>query len=151
MDREMTETTERDQRLLSELDDEPGILDRLAKLAARRGDMEVLWLYGSRAKGDARPDSDFDLAVAFASAVQPSYERRLRPEVIALEWSELLGLPEDKVSLLDINLAPLPLAMSVVTSGKVIWCGSGLRLAREESRVTSMWELDYRYHQRLYG
>jgi hypothetical protein len=39
----------------------------------------------------------------------------------------------------------------VVTSGRVLYCRDGLRLAREENRVTSMWELDHLYHRRVYG
>lgn len=132
-------------------DDAAAVLARLPALAAAHGGIDVLWLYGSRAKGSAQPDSDYDLAVAFAGRPPPVLERRLRPEELALTWAEALDLPGDRLSVLDINLAPLPLALAVVQTGRVLWCRSGLRLAREENRITSMWEVDYLYHQRRYG
>jgi predicted nucleotidyltransferase len=131
---------------------EPGpLIDSVIALARSSGEIEVLWLYGSRAKGNAQVDSDYDFAAAFADGSLPPHERRLRPELLAIDWAEALGDAGNRLSLVDINLAPLPLVMAIVTSGKVLYCGSGLRLAREENRITGMWELDYQYHQRLYG
>jgi hypothetical protein len=68
-----------------------------------------------------------------------------------LRWLDALGLPEGGLSVVDINNAPLSLAYAIVTSGSVLFCRDGLRLAREENRVTSMWELDHLYHRRVYG
>ena len=40
----------------------------LAGWAADRPEIAELWLYGSRVKGSARPDSDLDIAVLLTSA-----------------------------------------------------------------------------------
>jgi len=40
-------------------------LESLEELTSSNPDVEVLWLYGSRARGQASTNSDYDLAVAF--------------------------------------------------------------------------------------
>ncbi|MDV7400847.1 hypothetical protein RZS08_56040, partial [Arthrospira platensis SPKY1] len=72
-------------------------------------------------------------------------------EILTLDWCESLKLPEKKISVADINHVPLPLAMSIITTGKALLIKNSLRLAREENRITSMWEIDYRYHLQHYG
>lgn len=111
----------------------------------------MLWLYGSRAKGNAQRDSDYDLAVAFEHFPVNEWDKRLQPELLAQQWAEQLQLDEDMISLVDINHIPLPLAYGVITSGKVLHTKDKLRLAREENRITSMWEVDYLYHRSHYG
>ena len=113
--------------------------------------VEVVWLYGSQANGTATKDSDYDLAVAFAAPFLKGMQQRLRPESLAAEITDAFGLEPEKVSILDINIAPLPLAMSVVQKGKVILSKNTLREAKEENRITSMWELDHEYHRRQFG
>ncbi|MFW6346253.1 MAG: type VII toxin-antitoxin system MntA family adenylyltransferase antitoxin, partial [Halomonas sp.] len=123
----------------------------LADLAAEENDIAVLWLYGSRAKGTDSVESDFDLAVAFYDFPQDPLERRLRPELLAQAWQDRLGLPPEQLSIVDINLAPLPLAHIVIRTGRVLHVSDRLRLIREENRITSMWELDHQYHQRHFA
>ena len=38
-------------------------LDELVQRLVKALDPQMIWLFGSRARGDARPDSDFDLLV----------------------------------------------------------------------------------------
>ena len=59
--------------------------------------------------------------------------------------------PEAAVLDALVDLAPIPLAMGVISYGRTLWCGNTLRLAREENRITGLWDLDYQYHRRLYG
>ena len=40
-------------------------IQNLVNLAKKHPDIEVLWLYGSRARNTATETSDYDLAVAF--------------------------------------------------------------------------------------
>lgn len=127
------------------------VLQRLADLAAGNSVIEVLWLYGSRAKGTASSGSDFDVAVAFRDMPSEPLERRLRPELLAQDWADALGLNSEQLSVADINQVPVPLAYTIVTSGQTLFVRNGLRLAREENRATSMWELDHQYHRRHYG
>lgn len=131
------------------IDDE--VLDRLRSLARVAPEIAVVWLYGSQAKGTARSNSDYDLAVAFAKPLADPFERRIRPELLAQSWQDALNLPAEKLSVIDIDLAPIPLAMTVVRTGRPLCINDPLRLAREENRITSMWELDYEHHQQQFG
>lgn len=111
----------------------------------------MLWLYGSRAKGTEQANSDYDLAVAFNHFPENPWDRRLQPELLAMEWADELGVAEGVISVADINHIPLPLALSIITTGKALMVKDSLRLAKEENRITSMWEIDHEYHRRHYG
>ena len=133
------------------MNDQDPVLQRLAVLAASDANIDVLWLYGSRTKNRQHATSDYDLAVAYAHSPSDVLERRLQPELLAMEWSDALGLATEKISVIDIAQVPLPLALSVIESDCVLHVRNRLRLAREENRITSMWELDHQYHRKHYG
>lgn len=125
-------------------------LKALLKLATDAENISALWLYGSRAKGNHRPDSDYDLAVLFSEREEDPLDRRLRPELLAMDWATALGLPEDKLSIVDIQHAPIPLAMNII-SGKLLYCADyDARLAAERI-IMSKAELDYQYHLKHFG
>lgn len=72
--------------------------------------LAVAYLYGSEARGEARHDSDVDIAVA---AERPLSGDTLRAAREALE----LALGRD-VGLIDLSVAPLPLAREVLRDGR---------------------------------
>jgi predicted nucleotidyltransferase len=124
------------------------IIEGIIKLASSHNDIEVIWLYGSRARQTHRDNSDYDLAVAFKSFIDDPLESRLRPELLAMDWQELFEHP---ISIIDINKVPIPLAFTVVVDNSPIYIKNGLRQMREESRIMSMWELDYEYSRKKFG
>ncbi|RDL45155.1 nucleotidyltransferase domain-containing protein [Marinomonas piezotolerans] len=126
------------------------ITDKLVTLASETKNISALWLYGSRAKGNHRPDSDYDLAVLFTDWVEDPLDRRLRPELLAMNWSKKLGLTEDKLSIVDIQNAPIPLAMNTI-SGKLLYCGDDDARLSAEGIIMSKAELDYQYHLKHFG
>ena len=130
---------------------EDSIIEKLIALAKSDARIDLLWLYGSQAKGTANEHSDYDLAVAFNSFPENAWDKRLQPELLAFDWIDVLGWPENRLSVADINHIPIPLALSIVTTGKVLYVKNAYRLAREENRITSMWEIDYLYHKQHYG
>ncbi|MFB2873033.1 type VII toxin-antitoxin system MntA family adenylyltransferase antitoxin [Aeromonas jandaei] len=124
------------------------VIHQLITLANSNPQVQVLWLYGSRAKGTAGPASDWDLAVAFDPIKQSgplgtALENRLRPELIALEWQRALGLAEGKLSVVDINQAPIPLAFAVVDANRPLYSRDEGRRLQEEARIMSQMELGY--------
>ncbi len=121
------------------------------RLAEDDPEIEVLWLYGSRAKGNAGPDSDYDFAVAFHSFPSDELTRGLRAGELALQWVSRLDVPDSLISVVDINHVPLPLAYNVVATGRALFVRNPLRRIREENRITSMWDLDWQYHKKHYG
>ncbi|MGE6115924.1 type VII toxin-antitoxin system MntA family adenylyltransferase antitoxin [Aeromonas salmonicida] len=121
------------------------IIGQLATLAATHPEVEVLWLYGSQAKGNAGPHSDWDLAVAFDPVKLPDMlDNRLRPELLALDWQRALGLAEGQLSVVDINQAPIPLAFAIVDANRVLFCRDQGRRLREEARIMSQMEINFR-------
>ncbi|MGY6276295.1 type VII toxin-antitoxin system MntA family adenylyltransferase antitoxin [Methylomonas sp. MgM2] len=119
---------------------------RLIQLTKANDNIELLWLYGSHAKGIAHEKSDIDLAVAFKTWEQDIIERRLRPELLALEWQNKLDLHENQLSILDIATAPIPIAMSVLQHGELLLSKNPARQLQEQQRIMSKWEIDYLYH-----
>ncbi|MGL5948560.1 MAG: type VII toxin-antitoxin system MntA family adenylyltransferase antitoxin [Aeromonas sp.] len=137
-------------RLSSKWDESAGVLcAQIQALAAAQNDVMVVWLYGSQANGSAAAHSDWDLAVAFDPVKLPdapdaALERRLRPELLALDWQRALHLPEGKLSIVDINLAPIPLAFAIVDANCWLYCQDPGRRLREEGRIMSQMELNFR-------
>lgn len=119
-------------------------LTELSRLAAETDIIEVVWLYGSRARGDAGSASDYDLAIALAGPLL-NEERWQALEAFEQKAEQALGAP---VSCVDINRAPVPLAANVIHEGRVLFCGSDLRLRAEEQRVWSLWEAYKVEHER---
>ncbi len=123
------------------------VIKKIIQSAQDNPSIEVLWLYGSRAKGNWQDNSDYDLAVAFSASVafDSSISDQGYPcDDLAFQWSELTG---QKISLVDINKVPAPLAVTIINEGKLVLSKNDLRLHSEMQRVWSIWER-YRYEHR---
>ncbi len=135
--------------------DFPLIQLKIIQLAQDDSNIELLWLYGSRAKGTAHAQSDIDLAVTFKEWIEDPIERRLRPELLALEWQKSLNLADGMLSVLDMSQAPIPIAMSVLKSGVLLLSKNIARQFQEQQRIMSKWEIDHLYHYKnqkaIYG
>ena len=124
---------------------------KIISLASQDIEIDALWLYGSHAKGNAGPDSDIDLAVIFKSRIADVLERRLLPELLAIEWQALLTLPENGLSIVDMDNAPIPLAMGIPQTGQLLMNNNPTHEFNTSRRIMSKWELDYQYHYKTYG
>jgi predicted nucleotidyltransferase len=98
------------------------VLGKVAELAEKNDDIEVLWLYGTRAKGCATEISDYDFAVAFKNFGLSVSDKYLRPNLLAMDWSALLNIEESKLSVVDINAVPAYLGFNIVEYGDVLYC-----------------------------
>ncbi len=126
------------------------IISQIIHLAENNSEIELLWLYGSYAKGTAHENSDIDLAVVFKSWEKDVLERRLRPELLALEWQQHLNLKEGQLSVLDMSIAPIPLAMAVLESGQLLLSKNYSHQLQVQQSIMSKWEIDYLYHYQHY-
>ncbi len=87
-------------------------VQRLIAILDRRFEVDTAWLFGSRARGQAREDSDIDLAVLFRGT--PTLEELLEARAEAeLE----IGTPVD---LVDLDRASPILAMQVLRHGRLL-------------------------------
>ena len=123
-------------------------LKAIIELARINPDIDILWLYGSRARGNDTPESDYDLAVAFTHYLDNPVDRRLRPELLALAWHKSLQRP---LSIIDIEQVPLPLAYTVIMDNTVLCCRNDYRRMTLENKLMSKWELDHCYVKKQYA
>ena len=106
-----------------------------------RHEVIVAWLYGSRARGDHHSASDYDIAVAFAPhKLDDVLDNRVRPELLALDVQNTLGLSDNDVSIIDINNVPVALAFNAITSDCVLVNKDTLRQMATESIIMSKYE-----------
>ena len=76
-------------------------------------DLTAVYLFGSRARGTARPDSDLDLAVLVNVQLDPTLLWEL-----AQKLSEQVGC---EVDLIDLCQASTVLQYQIITTGQRIW------------------------------
>ncbi len=105
-----------------------------------------MWLYGSRANNTFHKKSDYDLSIAFNHFLIDPFDKRLRPEILALEWQSWLKLDEHTLSIVDINQIPIVLAYEIIQYNSVLFCRNEKRLWREENRIYGRMELDTTYN-----
>lgn len=119
------------------------VLDAVAEIPG----IETLVLFGSRATGRARPDSDLDIAVLPTEAVDsPKARHRLQIAVI-VALAHLA--PDDRVDVVLVDEAPVVLRQRIMEHGRVLR-GAESKRWRELRRET-MWEYgDNEYYRRLY-
>ena len=125
------------------------LCDQIIELARNNPEVKLLWLYGSRANGTACASSDYDFAVAFDSRLDSPLERRLRPELLTMDWQREIKASDNVLSLVDINLAPLPLALNIIgDDSQLLLNKDDLRYIRELNRIWGLWsDSQWQYDQ----
>ena len=89
------------------------------------------YLFGSRAKNKARPDSDWDLAVLLKPEVSEA-------EYLSLRLSCMAGLEKDikeDIDIVILNEAGAVLRHQVLSTGKLIWGADPKALVRFKART----------------
>jgi len=98
--------------------------DMIAVFKQYPGIIAVL-LFGSRARGDYRPDSDYDIAVLAEKLLA---QKGL--EEIALKIADFLGVPADKVDIVDLQVAPNELLYKVIRDQVPLYVSDNERFKR---------------------
>ena len=97
-------------------------LRELARLAPRHGGLKLLVLYGSRARGEARPDSDWDLAYLADESFDPD----------GFLADAVLALGSDRIDLVDLGRAGGQLRYRAAAEAHVVF-------ARSDDAFGSFW------------
>jgi predicted nucleotidyltransferase len=126
-------------------------LDEAAQHLHRRFGLVALWLFGSRARGQARPDSDVDLAALFPAEVSPIELFEAATE-LAHQWG-------CDVDLIDLSRASPALAMQALRHGELIADHDPSARHRFEGALPTRYEdlrivrapIERRIRQRLHG
>lgn len=114
---------------------------RLRELFEERAEAEGIaaaWLFGSVARGTARPDSDVDVGVLFR--VDPPRTLAGYRFDLEADLEELLQLP---VQLVVLNRAPVDLAFRVLRDGRLLVNQDPSRRIRFEVRThNEYWDME---------
>lgn len=102
--------------------------------------IDAIYLYGSRAKGNARDDSDWDLAVIYTDYETDILERAVRPQMMEAELERLY--PELELSVVDLREVPVPLQWNII-QGMKLFDRYVPAVRRLEHAIISAWEKDY--------
>lgn len=107
---------------------------RLAIWLAAQPEIIAAWLFGSRARGDARADSDVDVAVLTVVGGNPgSLRRRLEWKI---EAARAMGQPQEAVDLILLEEASPLLVHAVLRGGRLLVDSRpGDRIAFEEAAL----------------
>jgi len=109
-------------------------LDAL-RAALRRHGVAVAYLFGSRAEGTARPDSDHDVAVLFFGEADLGAVGALQADLVAAA-----GTPVD---LVELDRASLELRAKVIQDGRLLLSDDEPRRVAFETDTRSRW-FDFR-------
>jgi uncharacterized protein len=64
------------------------LLQQIKELVCAIEPTAQIFLYGSRARNDAKPDSDWDILILVDGVVSPSRRDRLRHQIYEIEWEK---------------------------------------------------------------
>jgi predicted nucleotidyltransferase len=127
---------------------EPDLLSRLREIVGGHPTIVSAYLFGSRAKGRARPDSDVDLAVDWVAGLDAAARERAERELRASLFDGL-GALGDRIDLVDLGRAGATLAFRVIRDGKLLFTRDRLARARLEARIARRYD-DEQPHRHLF-
>jgi predicted nucleotidyltransferase len=112
------------------------VFDAVTRALAGRTDLDVALLFGSRARGDHRPDSDVDIAVL------GDIDRL----ALAAELSRATG---HEVEVVDLAAAGYPLLSAIIEDGVLVREGVRSAYGRWRSHALSQLDLDRAWYGRM--
>jgi len=117
-------------------------MDNIIKSIRNHATVDAIYLYGSRAKNTAYKTSDWDIAVIFSHYETDKLERLVRPQLLEAAVECELKLYQ-KISIVDLEIVPMYLQMSILNHG-IKWFDRNVpRVKRIEQSILSKWEKDY--------
>ncbi len=117
------------------------ILEKIIKLVCQHSQVDAIYLYGSRSKGTALEESDWDIGILFSDFIQDILEQINRPQYLEAILQRKLNL-YDKISIVDVELVPPPLQYNII-QGKKIFDRGVLHVRKIEHSIFSKIEKDY--------
>jgi len=105
----------------------------------------AIHLFGSRARGEARPDSDVDLGVVLRYAWWEALPREhAAQEALAVMEAAWRAAPALDLDVVVLNGAHPAAAADALGRGRLLWCADRAELARATARAAGRYE-DWRH------
>ncbi|WP_211224488.1 type VII toxin-antitoxin system MntA family adenylyltransferase antitoxin [Marinimicrobium agarilyticum] len=79
--------------------------------------LEIGVLIGSRARGQAHADSDWDFAIQWSREISDPWERLKKTEALRQQLAKWLGTSPDQIDLVDIPSARLAIRAAIAEEG----------------------------------
>lgn len=92
-----------------------------------KNNVKLAYLFGSRARGTSREDSDFDFAVLLNGKVTLEDEVKL-----TLDIADHLHVPVEKINVVVLDKANIELAYRILREGKLIY--------KSDEKIRRLWE-----------
>ncbi len=121
---------------------------RLGEAVAAVPAIDVAYLFGSRAGGTARADSDVDVAIHHAHATDGRAREQAQEELLAT-LAAALGRVAERIDLVDLDRASSTLAFRVIRDGRRVFERSARVRANLEARIARRYD-DDEPHRRLF-
>lgn len=119
---------------------------QIIELIHQHSAVDAIYLYGSRAKGIEREDSDWDIGVLFQTYLQDVLDAHARPQTVEAMLQKQLK-QYDKISVVDAELVQPALQYNIIC-GDVLYDRNVPHVKQFENSVISKIEKDYRYGTR---
>jgi len=123
-------------------------LKALERAVSRPAGVVAAYLFGSRARGTARADSDLDLAVLWDATLE-SRERAVRESELRAALVDALGSLGERTDLLDLAAAGSTVAFRVIREGRLLVCGDDRARVAFVARVARRYD-DEAPHRALF-
>lgn len=117
------------------------ILEQIIQLTYQNFQVDAIYLYGSRAKGTALENSDWDITILFSDFIENILEQTERPQHLEAILQRELNL-YDKISIVDLELVPPPLQYNII-HGKKLFDRGVLHVRKIEQSIYSKIEKNY--------
>lgn len=114
---------------------------KIAAYVAKNWKVDAIYLYGSRARGKSRKDSDWDIGIMFTRYLNNKLARVLRPQLAKAKIEREFNLT-DRVDVVDVEIVPFPLQYNII-QGLKLYDRKVLHVKRVENAIYSKKEIDY--------
>ncbi|MBE9071072.1 nucleotidyltransferase domain-containing protein [Microcystis sp. LEGE 08355] len=95
------------------------LVEKITAIVEKLPNLKLLILFGSRARGEHRPDSDWDFAVLYEERSDQKDISSLLKIYTLLE--QALEIPEDKIDVIDLKECSPILAHYVARDGQLLY------------------------------
>jgi predicted nucleotidyltransferase len=108
--------------------------------------VQVAYLFGSRARGTSRPDSDLDLAIALPREMPDAERGRVKLQVIDGLTARLGSLGE-RADIVDLDRAGSSVAFAAIAQGRCVYTRDRAERVRLEVRIARRYDDERPYRE----